>query len=140
MKSERQCPGRSRMERKAGDRQSSYRLRMEEACCPLARAPSPLVHPFASRTRIVPVIMQVPIRHVVLVAVPCSPGVGLTDFLGGCKLESEHPRGGHHAKRPTHVHEGIQAGGSSARANFWEIASSSGARFGHCRQYTASLV
>jgi hypothetical protein len=25
--------------------------------------------------------------------------VGLTDFLGGCKVEREHPTGGYHAKR-----------------------------------------
>src|SRR6266487_1412477 len=48
--------------------------------------------------------------------------LGLTDFLGGCKLEREHPTGGHHAKRTTGLHKGIQAGSGTFSAEGWEIA------------------
>src|SRR5215469_4827627 len=57
--------------------------------------------------------------------------VGLTDFLRGCKLEKEHPRGGHHAKRTTQLYEGVQTGSRASGTNFREIAVASRPRLGH---------
>src|SRR5579859_3695569 len=48
--------------------------------------------------------------------------LGLTDFLGGWKLESEHPTGGHYAKRTEDLHQGIQTGSRPFSAQEWEIA------------------
>ena len=47
--------------------------------------------------------------------------MGLTGFLGGCKLGKRHPTGGYHAKRTAHLYEGIQSGGRAPGANIWEI-------------------
>src|SRR6266487_1410896 len=61
-------------------------------------------------------------RGIVVNGLRYSHPLGLTDFLGGCKLEREHPTGGHHAKRTTGLHKGIQAGSGTFSAEGWEIA------------------
>src|SRR5512135_440744 len=71
-----------------------------------------------------------------------SPGaqLGLTDYLGGCKLEMEHPTGGHHAKRTKDLYTRVQTGDGAISAKEWEIASPSCTRPRHCGQHPAPLV
>ena len=58
--------------------------------------------------------------------------LGLTDFFGGDKLGRESPKEGHHAKRTTHLYEGIQAGSGAISAKEWQVASANCPRSGDC--------
>jgi hypothetical protein len=48
--------------------------------------------------------------------------MGLTDFLGGCKLEKGHPMRGHYAKGTKDRNLGIQTGSGAISIEEWEIS------------------